>query len=100
LHWHRTYSTYVFEETVGFGIERWNKGRILAAGDDLEDDDAEAEHVGLGGEVAVHEVLGRHVPVGARDAGVHAGAAVARLRKEPGHSEVGDLGHPGGCCSP
>ena len=64
------------------------------AGDDLEDHNAEAEDVGLGGEVAVHEVLGRHVPVGAGDAGVDAGAAVAGLWEETGHAEVGDLGHP------
>ncbi|KAB8110491.1 hypothetical protein EE612_047762, partial [Oryza sativa] len=35
-----------------------------------------------------------HVAVGAGDAGLDVGAAVAGLREEAGHAEVGDLGDP------
>jgi hypothetical protein len=84
-------------------LVRW-PGRVdgAAAGDDLEEDDAEAVDVGHGGELAGERVLGRAVAVGAHDTrgdvGLVAGGAdlgepeVGEARAEAGVEEdVGGL---------
>ena len=38
-----------------------DEGGVLAAGDEFEEENAEAEDVGLCGELPVHHVLWRHV---------------------------------------
>uniref|UniRef100_A0A804NIU3 Uncharacterized protein n=1 Tax=Zea mays TaxID=4577 RepID=A0A804NIU3_MAIZE len=74
-----------------------NEGRLAGqqdhrgpAGDDLEEDDAEAVHVGVGARVARVDELRVDVPRGAEHGlgGVPAPAVVS----EPGQAEVAELG--------
>jgi len=60
------------------------------AGNDLEEQDAEAEHVGLGGEEALESVLRCDVTMRAGDRGGDGLGDVGA--EDPGHAEVGDLG--------
>uniref|UniRef100_A0A0D3HAC8 Uncharacterized protein n=1 Tax=Oryza barthii TaxID=65489 RepID=A0A0D3HAC8_9ORYZ len=65
-----------------------------AAGDDLEEDDAEAVDVGAGGELAGESVLGGAVAVGAHDAGGDVGLVADGA--DLGEAEVGEAGLEGG----
>lgn len=76
--------TYPFKEALNFGV---GDGGILLARDELKDEDAKAEDIGLGREGAMHDILGGHVAVGAGDTG-------EVLWKEAGHAEVCDFGSP------
>jgi hypothetical protein len=60
-----------------------------AAGEELEQHDAESEHVRLLAEHAVRRVLGRHVAEGALE---HAHLQVRQLRRQPPRQpEIADL---------
>lgn len=83
--------THPFYEASGFEVGDVGEGCIFTTRDELEDDNAEAEDIGLDGEGTVHDVLGRHVAVGADGAGLD--LAVLR-REEAGHAEVSNLRGP------
>jgi hypothetical protein len=120
-HWISNLRTYVAEEARMLAAAVPVHAPVLPAADDLEDQHAEAEHVGLHREDALHRVLRRHVPAAfvpsipvSRRHRRHeskltiycrmgrsvillcsddfSGVRVAAVAKDPRHAEVGDLG--------